>query len=183
MDFRKVLGIVGEFLLSGGYRHALAGAFALHAYGLSRATSDLDLVVEARARSDLVSFLESLGYETLHRSTGYSCHIHSLAAMGRIDCIYVDGETSRQLFDQARLTAEIGETAIPVPRPEHLAAMKIFAMKNDPSRALKEMADIQFLLSMPGTNGEEIRRYFEKHGLLEVYDEIRKRSGPVGPRA
>jgi hypothetical protein len=39
----------------------------------------------------------------------------------------------------------LGERLLPVPRPEHLAAMKVQAMKSDPGRTLREMADIQFL--------------------------------------
>ena len=82
MNFRKVLDTVGRFLSDRGYRYALVGAFALHAYGISRATSDLDLIVEADARTELISFLESLGYETLHASAGYSNHLHALSALG-----------------------------------------------------------------------------------------------------
>jgi hypothetical protein len=63
---------------------------------------------------------------------------------------------------------------MPVPRPEHLAAMKIHAMKNDPSRTFQELADIQYLLRLPGVDELEIRGYFEKSGLLEKFDELKK---------
>jgi hypothetical protein len=66
----------------------------------------------------------------------------------------------------------LGGRSVPVPRAEHLAAMKIHAMKNDPSRTLQEMADIQFLLRLPDVDHEEIRAYFEQSGLLERYLEI-----------
>ncbi|NOZ79986.1 MAG: hypothetical protein GXP48_12575 [Acidobacteria bacterium] len=45
-------------------------------------------------------------------------------------------------------------------------------MKNDPSRSFRELADIQFLMHLPGEDREEIRGYFEKHGLGEQYAEI-----------
>lgn len=178
MDFLKVLGLLDQFLGTKGHRYALAGAFALHAYGLSRATADLYVVVEAGARLDLVPFLESLGYETLHASPGYSNHLHPMPALGRVDCIYVQGETARRLFDQARPASDLGGISVRVPRPEHLAAMKVFAMKNDPSRSLSEMADIQHILGLPGVDEDEIREYFAMHGLLEAYDEIKRRSTP-----
>ena len=50
MNFSKVIEEVAGFLDREKVRFALAGAFALHAYGLSRATSDLDFVTEARVR-------------------------------------------------------------------------------------------------------------------------------------
>ena len=71
MNFERV-NTVGDFLERERRRHAVAGAIALHAYGISRATQDLDLVTEADAQDSQVSFLESLGYETLYRSPGSS---------------------------------------------------------------------------------------------------------------
>lgn len=61
-----------------------------------------------------------------------------------------------------------------VPRAEHLAAMKIHAMKSDPSRTFKELADIQFLLGLPGIDEQEIRGCFEKEGLKGRFDELKK---------
>jgi hypothetical protein len=49
--------------------------------------------------------------------------------------------------------------------------------KNDPSRALQEMADIQRLLELPKIDEDEVRRYFERHGLIEAFHEIKRRSG------
>jgi hypothetical protein len=153
---------------------AVIGAFALHAYGLSRATSDLDFVTELAAQPKLVPFLESLGYETLHLSSGYSNHLHSDPAMGRIDFVYVGGETSRRLFASTRTMPVMEGISLAVPRAEHLAAMKIRAMKNDPERTFQELADILFLLRLPEIDEDEIRGYFEKQGLIEKYYEIRK---------
>jgi len=36
------------------------------------------------------------------------------------------------------------------------------------------MADILFLLRLPEIDGDEIRGYFEKQGMIEKYHEIRK---------
>jgi hypothetical protein len=60
---------------------------------------------------------------------------------------------------------------VPVPRKEHLIAMKVQAMKNDPSRTLQEMSDIGYLLKH-GTNRDEAREYFVKAGLLERWEEL-----------
>jgi hypothetical protein len=174
LDFGKVLGTLAAFFERAGFRYAAVGAFAMHAYGLSRATLDLDLATESEAQPALVAFLESLGYETLHRSSGYSNHAHTLPDLGRVDVVYVSGDTSRLLFGGRGTTLDMGGRRVPVPRPEHLAAMKVHAMKNDPSRTLQEMADLQFLLRLPGIDEEEIRAYFETAGLLERYLEIKR---------
>lgn len=172
MDFGKALGIVVPFFEGEGLSYAVVGAFGLHAYGLTRATADLDFVTEAAAQARLVPFLESLGYETLHVSEGYSNHLHADRSMGRLDFVYVGGATSRTLFAGCKAILSAGGRSLPVPRPEHLAAMKVNAMKNDPDRALREMADLQFLLRLPGIDRREVRSYFEKAGLLKRYDEL-----------
>jgi hypothetical protein len=174
LDFARVLTTLAAFFEREGFRFAVIGAFGLHAYGLSRATYDLDFVTEAGAQRQLVAFLESLGYETLHVSAGYSNHAHPDHSLGRVDFVYVDGKTSRQLFEGCRALLTLSGVTVPVPRPEHLAAMKIQAMKNDPGRTLREMADIQFLLSLPGIDEGEVRGYFERSGLLERYHEIKR---------
>ncbi len=157
MEFSRVIAEVAGFLGREHARFALAGAFALHAYGLSRATFDLDFVTEARVRERLVAFLEALGYETLHSSAGYSNHLHPKAELGRVDLIYVDGETARRLFESTGATLRLGGHELSVPRAEHLAAMKVHAMKNDPGRALQEMADIRFLLQLDGVDARSER--------------------------
>lgn len=173
MNFARVIEAIAGFLDSEEVGFSLAGAFALHAYGLSRATADLDFVTEARIRERLVEFMESLGYETLHSSSGYSNHLHPTNEMGRVDLIYVDGETARRLFESPGATLRLGGHDLRVPRAEHLAAMKVHAMKNDPGRTLQEMADIRFLLQIDGVDEEEIRDYFQKAGLLERFHEIK----------
>jgi len=174
MDFADVVDTIAGFLEREKAPFALADAFALHAYGLSRATADLDFVTDGSVRSRLVAFLESQGYETLHQSEGYSNHLHREAAKGRVDFIYVAGETSRLLFSERGAVLRFGARELPVPRAEHLVAMKVHAMKNDPGRTLQEMADIRFLLQLPGIDEEQVKTYFEKSGLRDRYDEIRR---------
>jgi hypothetical protein len=176
MDFTRALETVVTFLQREGYACALIGGFAMQAYGMTRATLDLDFVADADSQEKLIGFLESLGYETLYRSSGYSNHLHTSVELGRLDFVYVRGETRHKLFASAREVPFPGGLRVRVPRAEHLAAMKIQAMKNDPERTLRELADIQFLLRLPGVDEEEIRGYFEKQGLLEKFHEIKRRS-------
>jgi len=174
VDFGKVLDTLAGFFERGGVRFAVIGAFGLHAYGLSRATLDLDFATEETAQPGLVAFLESLGYETLHRSEGYSNHLHANPDLGRVDFVYVSGDTGRLLFSGGGTVLHLGGRTVPVPRAEHLVAMKVHAMKSDPSRTLQEMADIQYLMRQPGVDDAEIRAYFERAGLEDRYRDIKR---------
>lgn len=172
MDFAGVYHLVAAFLESRNSRLAVVGGLGLHGHGVSRATVDLDLVCEADVQGPLVAFLESQGYETLHRSQGFSNHVHAQADRGRLDVVYVDEGTARQLFAGCQPRLELGARNALVPRAEHLAAMKVQAMKNDPRRELQDLADIQALLRRPGVDAAEVRGYFERAGLLDRYDAI-----------
>jgi hypothetical protein len=166
--FDRLAGRLDEL----GHPYALAGALALHAYGQSRATFDLDLLTVTAAQEPIVALLRDLGYETLHASAAYSNHQHADPDWGGIDLIYVDEQTAGLLFPACIERLRLGRREAPVPRAEHLAAMKVQAMRNDPSRLMQDLADVQYLLRLPGTDRAEVRGYFEKGGLTEWYDKL-----------
>lgn len=172
MDFERAIRLVGDFLDERNAPWALVGGLGLAALGFPRTTMDLDVVVTAASQDELISFLEAEGYVTLHRSPGYSNHEHPDPARGRIDCVYVRGETAEKLFASARQVPGPAGREILVPKPEHLIAMKVLAMRNDPDRTLQDMADIRLLTSMPGVDRDEVRAAFARHGLLERFDEL-----------
>ncbi len=172
MKLGEVLRPIAEYLEAQGQPCALVGGLGLAAHGLPRATLDLDLLVPAEAQTALIEFMEELGYDTLHRSSGYSNHLHPDEALGRVDFVYVRGETRDKVFSSATELAGPDGVRVLVPRPEHLAAMKVLAMKNDPKRRLQELADIARLLELPGVDREEVRAYFEQHGLSRDWSEL-----------
>jgi hypothetical protein len=171
MDLATVLAELQGFLEREGFPVAVVGALALHTYGHTRATNDLDVVTRAEVRERVVAFLEQRGYETLHVSDGYSNHVHPDPVGGRIDLIYVDERTANSLFAEVRRASVAGVDVL-VPSPEHLAAMKVQAMKNDPARTFQDMADIRYLVDLPGVSRDSIRGYFEKAGLRRRWDEL-----------
>jgi hypothetical protein len=177
MDFATVLGLIKNRLERSDHPVALVGGLGLAAFGITRATLDLDLLVPASAQEEVVDLMEGLGYETLYRSSGYSNHLHPDDRFGRVDFIYVRGDTRVRIFENARPVEGPGGVDVLVPRPEHLAAMKVLAMKNDPDRRLRELADIALLLRVPGVDREAVREQFERHGMLESWRELGAESG------
>jgi len=174
MNFKNVFQFLIDFFIREEIDYALIGAFALKAYGYTRATQDIDFLVRGRDQDKIVEMLESTGFETIYRSTGYSNHVHPISGLGRIDFVYVKGEAADVLFGDARELLVLGDLRLRVVSPEHLVALKVFAMKNDPKRSLREMADIEYLFKMPGADREEMRKFFEKYGQMEKYHELVK---------
>jgi hypothetical protein len=84
----------------------------------------------------------------------------------------VSGTTADAVFAGCSKKAITAAVEAPVPRPEHLVAMKAQAFAKDGTR-YTDLADLQFLLSLPGLDSVEARGYFESAGLGEYFDRLR----------
>jgi hypothetical protein len=81
----------------------------------------------------------------------------------------VIGALALQAHGYARATQDIDF----VVRAEHLIAMKVFAMSNDPDRAFREMGDLHYHMNLPGIDDREVKAYFARHGQLDRYRELK----------
>jgi len=172
VDFERVLRTLAEFFKENSVEWGVIGGLAMAAHGAARTTLDVDMVVDGAIQDQLIGFLRSQGFTTVHRSTGYSNHLNEDPDLGRIDVVYVRGDTSRQILAGMQVHPGPGDIKIPVPRPEHLAAMKAYSIKNDPERTLRELADIRVLLDVPNVDREEVNSYFVRYGLEDLFDRL-----------
>lgn len=72
MDLGKVLGTLTSFFEREGCRYAAVGEFGSMPMGWRGPLSTSIWPLKSAGQPKLVAFLESLGYETLYRSAGYS---------------------------------------------------------------------------------------------------------------
>ena len=173
MDAVRLLGVLRPHLEASGARWMLAGGFALAAWGSTRATADLDLVVVDGAKAALLPRLAGEGFETLFDSEGFTNLLHPDPALGRLDLIWVEGETSRILFAAARERAIPGGPTVPVPAPEHLVEMKVRAIRNRPMRVFRDAEDLRVLLGLEGIDQDAARDAFVRAGLAELWERLR----------
>lgn len=173
MRFKEVLDELKGWFDSQSFPFAVIGGLALHAYGISRLTHDLDLITVAEAQDGTVRFLESLGYQTLHRSQGFSNHQHSEPGRGRVDVLYIRGDTAERLFREAERRTLFDDVEVLVPRPEHLVALKLHAFKSDRER-VQDLSDLRALLRLPGIDREELADIFVKRGEKELYERLQE---------
>lgn len=174
MKFDAVLRTWKEFFEREGIRYALGGGLAVHAWGRSRTTYDIDFIVDGAERERALAFAESLGYRAFHISEGYSNHDHASEEFGRIDLIYIYGATADAIFDAAEPKASFGDVIVPVATAQHLIAMKLAAVKNAPRRMPIDMPDVEYLMKLPGIDRAKVREYFEKNGLLRIFDVLER---------
>lgn len=176
MDVVRLLDVLRPHLETCGARWMLAGGFALAAWGSTRATADLDLIVDDAPRDEVLRRLAAEGFETLFDSEGFTNLLHPDRELGRLDLIWVEGETSRKLFAGGVERPGPGGTLMLAPKPEHLVAMKVRAIQGRATRALRDGPDIAFLLSLPGISENEAREPFVRAGLVELWERLRRRS-------
>jgi hypothetical protein len=156
-----------------GARWMLAGGFAMAAWGSTRTTVDLDLVVEESARATVRSRLADAGFATDFDCEGFTNLSHLDPELGRLDIIWVEGSTRERLFRSAKTLTGPDSQPCLVPAPEHLVAMKLKAVKNQPTRVFRDGEDLRLLLSLPGIDDNAVREAFERTGLLELFHRLR----------
>jgi hypothetical protein len=171
MTLKNQFKILTEFFKREHFDFAVIGAFALYAYGYTRATRDVDFITRFENQRKIVDFLESLGFETLNCSGGYSNHLHTSDGL-RIDLVYVDGQTADLIFKAVQKKFFFGDFDLPVVSPEHLVALKLFAIRNDPDRKYKELADIKEIVRLTIIDKDQVQKFFKKYGLEAYYHEI-----------
>ena len=174
MDIARVLALVRPFFEQRREPYAIVGGLALLAYGAPRATFDVDLLAPRGTQGDLVAFLEAQHFATLSVQAGFSNHQHREPALGRVDVIYVSGTTAEAVFAGCADRTLAPGVKAPVPRPEHLVAMKVQAFAKDRTR-YSDLTDLQFLLSLPDLDQAQVRGYFESAGLSDYYEQLRRR--------
>jgi hypothetical protein len=151
--------------------YAVVGAFALYAYGYTRTTKDVDFITRFKYQDAIIEHLESIGFETLHRSEGFSNHLHATSS-DRVDFVYIDEETAKPIFESIKNKLVLEDIEVPVVSPEHLIALKLFAIQNDPDRKFRELGDIKEIIHLTQPNKSEVKKYFQKYGLEHYYNEI-----------
>lgn len=174
MDVTRVLELVAPFFESRREPYAVVGGLALLAYGAPRATFDVDLLAPRSARDPLVHFLEASGFATLSVQPGFSNHQHADPVLGRVDVIYVAGATADAVFAGCSRRPITDTLDAPVPRAEHLVAMKVQAFAKDRTR-YSDLADLQYLLALPGLDADEARGYFAAAGIAEYFERLSAR--------
>jgi hypothetical protein len=173
MSLREVFQSVSEFFKHEQIDYAVIGAFALYGYGYVRATRDIDFITRSQYQEKITRFLESLGFETVHRSESFSNHLHPVGAT-RVDIMYIDGKTADEFFSATQEKVLFEDVAVPVAGAEHLIALKLFAAQNNPDRKFKELSDIREIVNRSKVNSSKIKEYFVKYGLEKYYDDTVK---------
>lgn len=145
------------------------GGHALAAHGVARQTVDVDCLVAVENRQALDAHLIGGGFVRLSETDHFARYRHPSDIVPDVDVLLVDAST----FD--KLNAD----GIPVPRSpiklrtpalSHLIALKLHAIRNNPTREAGDLGDISKLLrANPGViSPGELTALCERFGPPQI---------------
>lgn len=177
MDFKRVLE---ELLLAfdqDEIRYALIGGLALGAWGIPRATVDIDFLVRRDDLGKIEQIMPRLSYECRHRSDNVSQYVSPSGVFGEVDFLHAFRQASLEMLQRAEERDVFGGALkVKVLQPEDLVGLKLQAIKNDPTRESSDIADIENLLKAYAKDVDWplVEEYFNLFDMQGVYERICK---------
>ena len=163
---RELLARSLPFLVIGGH--------AVNAYGYSRLTKDLDLLVRRTDWKRWRELLEKEGFAFLFDGGTFMQMSSPEKYRLPMDFMLVSDKTFGGMQGASK-GIQIGTVMVRVPSLDHLLALKLHALKyGPPRRGYKDLIDV---LSLVDANAIEIRSdkfrsLCEKYGSAEIYERI-----------
>ena len=166
--------IVQEFP-SRGIRALLVGGHAVNAHGYTRATQDIDFIIDSDQEELVSNVMKSHGYTNESRHETVLFCMKPEAAL-RIDFLKTDSSTMNTLWEKRnRLTLE-KDAVVFYADIKHLIAMKLTALKGNFSRREhKDLPDILNLAQIHGLSFEtDLQPLLQKFGTPELETKIKQ---------
>lgn len=167
MGLKQAILQIHDLLDRVNIRHALIGGFALAVHGISRATGDIDLLIDEDDRENLIRQLAPVGF-TLRAQTAEILHFEGPV---RLDILMARRPVSRQMLARARASSVLPIKCL---EAEDLIGLKIQAYCNDRRRELQDKADIQFLIrKYPELDWSRIKFFADTFGEWAEIEKLR----------
>lgn len=174
MDFRQVISTLLRDFETEPIHYAFIGGFALGLWGAIRATIDMDFLLLIDDVELTEEILEKYGYKCLQKTANVGQYVSDDSGYGSIDFIFASRNISKKMLDRSVTIEFSANEKVKVLIPEDIIGLKIQALSNDPSREIKDYADIDALLKVRQSQSEKIdwpllRQYFELFDKLEMF--------------
>jgi len=181
--FVATINLVGKTAARNGFSAALIGGFALPFAGVTRATSDVDFLVQAKGADALDEVLTAAGFDRKHRTENVANYASGSAGFASVDFLFARRPATLAMLRRAKTVALPGtpRAKVAVVDPEGIIGLKVQAIANDSRRRRQDEADILSLLRLHlgSLDLRLIRRYFHifemEADLQRLLDEARER--------
>lgn len=169
----SVLQLLAEISANTHIPILLIGGHALQAYGVTRQTLDVDVLIAEADAETMDAALRRVGYSQVARSEIFARYRHPSMVLADVDVLYVDSETASKMLQQATPYA-VGETRCLVPALSHLLGMKLHAIRTNPRREARDFADIvELIRSNPeGISKDEVHSLCTKYAPEGLWEKL-----------
>jgi hypothetical protein len=151
------------------------GGFAVGAYGYPRFTRDFDILMTDAGFLKARPFLESAGYrvETHQKLVAGLSYEEKNPNFIPVDVVFADRETFEGILKSGKQVDVFG-VRFTIPSLEHLIAMKLHAIKNNPKRGFQDLTDLVEMVKKNriDVNSPKFRDLFLKYGTDEWYRKV-----------
>jgi len=154
-------------------RCLLIGGRALEAYGILRATKDIDFLIAVSDINIMNEHLLKIGYRKQAETAIFSRWNHASFTEPDIDLMFVNDATFANLSSDS-VPFHVGSAILQVPTIPRLIALKLHAVRNNAERTRQDIADIEALLRChPGAiSTENLKLLCETYGPTNVFLEL-----------
>ena len=179
MDFKLVLEKILTAFKEADIRYAMMGAVALGAWGIPRATVDIDFLDQRDEIEKVQRIITDKGYECHYKTENVSQYISPLKIFGEVDFIHAFRDASLGMFQRAEDKDVLDGITVRVLKPEDLIGFKIQAIANNESRKNMDIADIESLMERfkDSLDWSLIEDYFKLFDFEELLRELKERYG------
>jgi Nucleotidyl transferase AbiEii toxin, Type IV TA system len=169
----KAFEIVNEIGTRGNLPFLLIGGHAVNAYGYSRFTQDMDILIDQDHKSSWLRELGVKGFKLYHDG-GAFLQMTPPPNCNPLDLMLVNSATFESLSEGVN-RLKISGMNMPVPSLENLFALKLHVLQQEvPNRGYKDFMDILALADCNAVDlhSDKFRELCEKFGNKKIYERI-----------
>lgn len=172
---KSTLQLLSRGLADRGVGALLVGGHALQMHGVIRQTLDVDCLVSDELDQVVQAILTGAGYAESARSENFVRYTHAGDAFADVDVLLVDKATFEPMLEEGSAHGLYGE-GLRVASVEHLIALKLHAIRCDPPREARDVADIVELLrrNRPIAGRDRLRGLCERYGPPSIHERIER---------
>lgn len=155
-----------QFLIIGGH--------AVNAYGYSRETKDLDILIRRALAQHWTGAMVARGYTIFNEAPNFVQLSPPSQALWPVDFMLVHDETFDKMFPVSK-PIDYLPTKPRIPSVEHLLALKLHSLKHAHlGRFLRDYHDILGIIQCQKLDprSEKIIDLFKKHANMDLYGKI-----------
>ncbi|MBL7662054.1 nucleotidyltransferase [bacterium] len=172
----EIINVIGDRSAQKNLRFILVGGHAINLLGLSRQTGDIDLMIQNSDRDAWKDLLQDLGYTLANEQDAFCQFEGPKIETWPIDLMCVSESTFERVLSQST-SFQIDRTDVKVPHPSIFIAMKLHAIKNNPTREDKDFSDIINLIKIHNIKADDdFRQLCLKYGTVELYERIKSKT-------